>query len=359
MQIGAETVGDEVFLKGEYIELGIHAAGSFGSYNPAPEGFNPVDPYYPGSIGFVANNLDYFLPGSPFEGWTLEWSHESSDYHFYNYGLECYYDIPMTSSMDTSVGDALSAFWAGTATSGDMAVTVTQTVAMEREGRSFTVTITLENTGSVSLDSVEYLRTVDPDNEQISTDIYDTINYVTDDPYAVHAKGMDYGAELILTPITPGGQVGVSPGWSMLPDHYLDYAYEPSPSAPSVGDYAIGVAYRFETLDVGERVSFAFSYSLPYAYVPPSGYVAPSPVATLKPVAHTLLDKATEQWDCITAALPAECTSDISELICAVETCMAKATSLTNPICVIGTLNKACAHMETLCDLLSCSCRMQ
>jgi len=359
MQLSAEVVGNEVFLNGAYIQLGIHEAGSFGSENVAPAGFNPCCPDFPGQVGFVTNNMDYFLPGSPFEGWTLEWDYESVEYSFFNYGLEYggFFDVPMTSHTDTSVGDQLSSEWVGTATSDSMSVKVTQVVTMDKNDRFFTVEVTLENTGSVALSSVEYLRTVDPDNEQVVTGVFTTKNYVVPDPYEVHAVGLKYGAELIMAPITAGGQLGVSPGWSEDPDDYLDAPFEPTEATPDIGDNAIGLAYRFDTLDVEEQVTLSFTYSLPYIFIPEGN--SPSPFVSLKPLVLTLMNRATEYWECISDALPDELSSEASQMVTQIETSMARAMSLTNPVTVVGSLTKACNLMEDLNDLLSCGCFVQ
>ncbi len=86
----AQLVGTNVFLKGKYVEIGIGNAGYYGSDTAAPVGYHPHCDVcvYPNEIGFVADPLmtgwstssgshymgDYFLPGSPYEGWNLQLS---------------------------------------------------------------------------------------------------------------------------------------------------------------------------------------------------------------------------------------------------------------------------------------------
>lgn len=66
-----------VFLKGDYIEVGIHSAGSFGTASTAPSTYT----YSGKQLGFIAdfdkNGFassspgyagDYFVPGTPLEG---------------------------------------------------------------------------------------------------------------------------------------------------------------------------------------------------------------------------------------------------------------------------------------------------
>lgn len=68
-------VGSEVFLGGDYVELGINSGGAFGTQNSKPAGFNgttaranvgmsvDLDGFSTGTLG----NGDYFLPGTPEE----------------------------------------------------------------------------------------------------------------------------------------------------------------------------------------------------------------------------------------------------------------------------------------------------
>ena len=81
----SRRLGDEVFLKGRYIEVGVHQVGSFGTAQNPGAGFI-ADQYvaytWYGGLGFIADfgrdgfdvgspsaySGDYFLPGSPMEG---------------------------------------------------------------------------------------------------------------------------------------------------------------------------------------------------------------------------------------------------------------------------------------------------
>lgn len=74
---GQQKCKGDVFLKGKYIEVGIHNVGSFGTQYNAPSGFVSSGK----KLGFIAdydkNGFsvgtpgyagDYFVPGSPVEG---------------------------------------------------------------------------------------------------------------------------------------------------------------------------------------------------------------------------------------------------------------------------------------------------
>src|SRR5690349_5775612 len=80
------AVGTDVFLGGNYIEIGISGSGSFGSAGAAPTGFHPTgrtnlgfnvdaDGY---DTGTPMNSGDYFLPGSPYEAFYAAYRSDSA-----------------------------------------------------------------------------------------------------------------------------------------------------------------------------------------------------------------------------------------------------------------------------------------
>ena len=71
------TVEDDIFLQGTFVSIGISGSGSFGTFNDAPSGF-----VRDGQLGYIfdddglgigdpAATGDFFLPGSPEEGFTV------------------------------------------------------------------------------------------------------------------------------------------------------------------------------------------------------------------------------------------------------------------------------------------------
>ncbi|MBT3880558.1 MAG: hypothetical protein HOF76_16155 [Candidatus Scalindua sp.] len=88
----SSSVYAEVFLKGNYVEVGIHNSFSFGTAGNQPAGYHGnvsnklgfvadfgKDGWGIGTPGFAG---DFFLPGSPEEGWGIEWTTGSaSGYH--------------------------------------------------------------------------------------------------------------------------------------------------------------------------------------------------------------------------------------------------------------------------------------
>ena len=117
----AEKEG-EIFLGGNYIELGIHSTGSFGTYGNKPALFlgtvnngrlgmsNDADGYNVGED----LRIDYFLPGTPEERWLLGYTIGTTQYSGSNSGLMNSNEITVTDLSNTSSGDSLSAEMNGT-----------------------------------------------------------------------------------------------------------------------------------------------------------------------------------------------------------------------------------------------------
>jgi hypothetical protein len=275
------VVGDEeIFLQGDFIEVGIHAAGSCGTANNAPAGFHP-GAGGDGKLGFVADfqkdgwtvgtppqSADYFLPGVPEEGWTVEWTTGGAEHTFGNYGRMGLFAVLKTSLQETSSGETRSAVWQGEATNGAAEkLRVTQTVRFHKSDLFFVFNVVLTNTGTVPLDSLEYMRNVDPDQESGGLSGGggpSTRNYVTNagPRKLVVAKGLNFGITCGLGTIDSRAVVSTEGFSNRDPDAILDSPVAPPKATPRQADEAISVAYRFGTLSPGQSVSIDYAYIL-------------------------------------------------------------------------------------------------
>lgn len=169
----ADLVGDSAFVRNSWVQAGLKLNGSFGSADDAPAGYNsllldadPSDNEY-GNLGLIADTNedgfggnddggDFFLPGSPYEGW----------------GIKVDGNDPLT---NTDSDTAIAGSWTSSETSGDASVTwqstsaadgieITQVVSAPAAGDHLIhVAVTLHNTDSAA-HTVFYARQVDPDN---------------------------------------------------------------------------------------------------------------------------------------------------------------------------------------------------
>ena len=83
LALQAQIVGANAFMQGTYVEIGVNTCGAYGSGSAPPAGYHP-SPFLSG-LGFVADSDqdgwdvgtpeycgDYFVPGSPVEGWQIQ-----------------------------------------------------------------------------------------------------------------------------------------------------------------------------------------------------------------------------------------------------------------------------------------------
>ncbi len=274
----------DVFLKGRYVHLGVHSSGSFGTANSAPTGY--VARSAAGQLGFVCDvgkdgfsvgtpNFigDYFVPGSPEEGWGLQWNTSAAGTtrrNFNNFGLMGVSDVARNSHTKTVLNGSQRAEWQGTATSGSQKALVQQTVILDSLDQFFTIQILIKNVGTDPLYGLKYFRNVDPDHEQTITGDYTTINYVENQPgwgtnkdvATVVALGRVYKYPCILGAVDKRAKVSVG-GFSVrTPDDVLGYTGSWTKSNPYDGDVAISLAFDLGKLDPGKCVTFVYFYSL-------------------------------------------------------------------------------------------------
>ena len=170
----AQVSGTDVFLKGRFVEVGIGHLGYYGSDTAAPAGFHYHCPSCPpvGRIGFVADPAmdgwtvgtppqmgDYFLPGSPFEGWELQvdgkrcqaFNHGASSVFAYSGGMDT---CTGANTSYTTSGSYVIGTWEGMVDS----ITVLQETSLDTNSLYFSVKVTLTNTASTPRNNIYYLR---------------------------------------------------------------------------------------------------------------------------------------------------------------------------------------------------------
>lgn len=200
---GAHTASNNsgVFLGGNYIELGIRTDNEIGKFgaDTNPGGLftgrtNSVGSAIAG-IGLVADadgffngaalNIDYFMPGTPEEGFYAGYKIGGLEVTGKNFG---------TSVINTSAANLLSANISGSIGSG--VLEVVQSISFGVNDKFFKNTVTLTNNSSNSIDEVRFMRSMDPDNTVDKSGSFHTINNVDytisdgDDLAVVSAKSL-------------------------------------------------------------------------------------------------------------------------------------------------------------------------
>lgn len=305
-------VGDCVFLKGKYVEVGIAPNGGYGSTLPAPANYHPnlggsiYNFWDPGSstttvsanlLGFVADYGrdgwtvgspeyfgDYYLPGTPQEGWAIQVNGVESDAY-----IPAYQFGPTTGFTGTLTGTNLSYINSGSVSKGiwtgsQGALNIRQTTTLDTNNLYFTVNVVLTNTGATPLNNIYYVRTLDPDNEQTRTTPGDfttsnTITYQLPNPgnkVLVSAVGVGpfaVNAYLGLGTKDCRAKSFILDPFTLTPYNTLDAVYNQTTTytygqgANSVSDQGVGLIYNIGTIAAGDSTSLTYAYILNATYI--------------------------------------------------------------------------------------------
>lgn len=171
-----------IFLGGNYIELGIRTNNSIGKFgadtNPggAFTGRTNASNAAIAGIGMVGDadgfgtgavlNIDYFMPGTPEEGFYAGYKIGGVATTGKNFGATV---------TNTSSGNTLSATVTGTV-GGNLGVS--QVISFDVNDLFFKNVVTLTNTGGSTLDNVRFMRSFDPDDTVDKSGSYSTINTI-------------------------------------------------------------------------------------------------------------------------------------------------------------------------------------
>jgi len=169
-----DTVTGDVYLGGDYIELGISKPGSFGTtLGTIPTGFFGTAiasvgmTTNPSGLGETPNLImDYFLPDIPEERWVVGYKENGTPAYGSNSLLmnNIYHnslDMPDNVVTNQSTGDLLKATSLGTLNNK---LQTTQVISFNRADKYFRNQVTLKNVGATPINNVRFMRTFDPDN---------------------------------------------------------------------------------------------------------------------------------------------------------------------------------------------------
>jgi hypothetical protein len=266
-------VGDDIFLQGLYIVVGVSGSGSFGTANDAPGGFYRPGPYSNIGYGFDPDGIgqgapsptgDFFLPGTPLESFSVGYrlSPGGSTVVRTNYERGGVNQVANVSVENLSSGSELGARYVGDAGNG---LQVTQTVSFSVDDEAMRVQIDFENVGTETLYDVRYLRNVDPDQDRDTEGDFSTINEVLsnfpgDNRAVVVAEGPVTGEPLYYVSEDPRARV--SYGGFDNRDPYDPSVYDSPATGSNLADEAITIAVDVGSLEPSQTEQFVFLVGL-------------------------------------------------------------------------------------------------
>ena len=229
-------------LNGTYIRLGINSDGSL--VNDA----EILGAMFPDSPA-----IEFFVPGSPFEGWAVGVDGTAV---LANFAPAYTPEIPVTVT-DTSSGSTRSALVTGTADFGSgQSLAIRRTIAFSAGDTAVTFRIELTNTGTTTLTNVAFLEGGDPDQGIALNGDFSTHNDVVFDGRFVRAwaSGGVFPSGLTVGFGTSDSRsvLSVESAWTRNPYDVINSPVDPG---DSVGDSEICIAFNFGTLEVGQTVS--------------------------------------------------------------------------------------------------------
>lgn len=302
-QITGAAGVEEVFLQGTYLEVGVGHCGAYGTSNAVTVPVSgPVGAYHPNSgfpmgIGWVVDEPrdgwavggpppycgDFFLPGSPWEGWSINgWASASGTGGFDNMlnSSRCVND-EVTGSITTgsyTTATRQEVQWDGTwSTTSGQDLDISIKTFFPNDGSSYFVgDVALTNTSSDTIRHIYWGRFVDPDNEQpwgsSGCGSFTTNNEIVSQPIPgvecdalVTAEGTICGCFLGLGTRDPRAVVSYSSPWEDNARSLYTFGGSVTGSTTGTtgtGDWAVGIAWYFETIAPGETERFAYAYIL-------------------------------------------------------------------------------------------------
>lgn len=268
----AQIVGSNGFMQGDYVEVGVNGCGAFASNATPPAGYvttglsglnfiadSDMDGWAVGDPDYCG---DYAMPGSPVEGWGIQIDGSS----YYNTDQGCFTsDIAGDIISYEADGDSVVIVWEGEVAG----VTINQRSVLYTGNLYFVTKVTLINTSGTDYTDIYYRRNIDPDNEQLWSGSFTTINTVEanpslGDPYGiVTAVGETYGCYLAvvsnnLFASASRGNFSTTAGTSVSDSYNGLSGYELDGTITA--DAAIQMSFWVPSLSDGGVAQFAFAY---------------------------------------------------------------------------------------------------
>ncbi|MEI6311231.1 MAG: hypothetical protein WCP57_03125, partial [Bacteroidota bacterium] len=279
-QSKAQLVAGEAFLQGNFLEVGVSTCGSYGTAGAAPCGYHSRNNFNTG-IGFVADAArdgwtvgvpnycgDYFLPGSPVEGWGIEVGGQS--YINSNNGTICgTNNIAGSIASYSYASGQTTAIWNGSITAGaGTGLTFSQQTTLYDDGLYFITTVRICNTSGAAMSNLYYARNVDPDNDIMITGSYSTNDTIVSQPNPsscealVTTKGIGANCFMGIGTLASNARVSLGGFNTVAPisNYYNGIGYAIAAGATQSTDAAVQISYYWPTIAAGQCLEISFAH---------------------------------------------------------------------------------------------------
>jgi hypothetical protein len=250
----AQTTGSIFALEGSYIKIGVSDYGTIGSKGNASPGIM----YDNTGTRTFNSSYDYLTPGAPFEGFTIKATASGTPFSVTNNNMS---GGSLTGVLTNYSGIAYSgetfdnrAVWVST---NNANFDLTNDVRFNNSQKF--VDITSKLSAKVAMTDVYFARFIDPDARAAAGDSSATTNTLGYSP--IPATNVVF-SEALASKYALGlysGQVGnvgtgISSSWSTDPITYF------TGTNGGNGDYTIGIAFKVDSMGVGDLATFKYAY---------------------------------------------------------------------------------------------------
>ena len=219
------TAGD-VFLGGNYIEVGISKSGSYGTSAPAPAEFKShALSQYSYALGLIADgdgwdvgnpptSGDFFLPGTPYEGYKFHYIMNGTSY---TYSISertdatwdgKYFTAPSVVDESDIDNNKLKAVFSVVTKEK---VKLELTIEFGVDDVYYSTLVNVINMSDNEITDVIFTRDLDPDNDKDLNGTYDTYNKVPCNPdTSVEGSDTNFAMVVAVGPVTYNGFFFVS-----------------------------------------------------------------------------------------------------------------------------------------------------
>ncbi len=262
------TIGNEIFLQGQYLSLGINGSGTLGTRATAPVGFvtDAVNGYI--RLGLVgdtdgfgkgaAPTRDAMLAGTPVESFSIGYDIGAKHYSSVNSERNGKSEVAGGVSSDLSSNGVGKAGWTGATTEG---VKVAQTMSLADGAKYIKVDVTLTNTTGKAVADLHYMRSIDPDHGAG----FDTVNTVIEqggdgaNGALIAAYASSDKTPLFYYTADDRAKVSTFKGYvNENPDAAATFDTAPAEGYSLKGDNAININFGLGTLAAGRSTTFTF-----------------------------------------------------------------------------------------------------
>lgn len=249
-----------IIMEGNYVKTAVSHNGTLGySQNTSPGILH--DPTGQRNFGFD----DYLIPGSPWELFSL--LSDQTGLLSNNNDNDPYGDFQTISLENLSGSTSYAHHVRWTGQSPGQVKIINDYFFNDNEQR---INMTSKIVPLQDLSNVKFLRSIDPDQDQIRYGVWNTINRRGFDKNGdgdfndpgdikpedwVHAEGAYTGLTIgLYSNINISHNTGVSANWEQTPDFFL--------SGQNDGDYdyTIGLAFNIGTINAGDSITLSYSY---------------------------------------------------------------------------------------------------